>query len=68
MKCPFAYAPLNYTVHDLTCTLQPRRCTGMGQIFTFAPGGVAKYCISENATTGFQLNMKEKYLECVYKI
>ena len=26
------------------------RCTGMGQVFTFARGGVVEYCTSQNAT------------------
>ena len=40
--------PWGCTVHHLSCTVQPIKQKGMGQVFTFARVGVVKCRASEN--------------------
>ena len=37
-------------MYNVTYSAQPRGCTGMGQVFTFARGRVVEYCGGEHAT------------------
>ena len=41
--------PLGCAVHHIAYTVQPRGHIGMGQVFTFACGGVVEYCAGQNA-------------------
>ena len=42
--------PWGYKVHYLACTAQRRVRLTMGQVFTFARGGVVEYRANQNAT------------------
>ena len=48
--------PLGCAVHHLPCTAQPKERTGMGQVFTFAGGGVVEYCAHEKITLGWSIS------------
>ena len=60
-ESPICERPQVCTVHHLACIAQPRRGDiEMGQVFTFARGGVVEYCVSQNATP--ECNMNETRL------
>ena len=46
--------PQGCIVHHLTCTVEPKGCTGFGQSIyrLFASVGAVEYCARQNATPG----------------